>query len=72
MWGKIVTGINGMCIVYNGELHVIHGVGGNPYIEVREFNPTLHVMCDVQVYLPGDTYALLDLLVKRNGREAFA
>lgn len=72
MFGEILTGINGMCVRYNGELHVIKGIGGNPYIDVREFDPTLHVVRDVQVYLPGDLYCLLDLLVKRNGREAFA
>lgn len=72
MFGEILTGLNGMCIRYNGELHVIKGIGGNPYIDVREFNAMLHTTETKQVYLPGDLYCLLDLLVKRNGREAFA
>ncbi len=56
----IVTGCRGLCLKYDGELHLIHGIGGNPFIYVDSAR-------NIEVPVVGEMLELLDRIVKIMG-----
>lgn len=57
---SIVTGCRGLCLKFEGEVRLIHGIGGNPFVYADKFR-------NVEIGLPQEMVELLDLIIKRQG-----